>query len=288
MKYFVYKTTNIITNDYYIGKHETNNINDAYLGSGTILKLSIKKYGKENFIREILSYHSSSEDALLEEYNIISKHLGDEKCLNIVDGGGGFTSESGKRASFFARQKGHFGFLSMPKEKLQKIAKYAGKLGAKVNKNNNTGMWAMTFEQRSSWIKESNSNTTWITDGFNELRIKNNDIVPEGWVKGRTMIGSTHRTGMMSWTNGKINVFSFEQPDANFINGMTKTTPTAKMSWWNNGIINKRSFENPDGFIAGRLKWKSKTVTCPHCQKIGGETAMKRHHFENCKKRICE
>lgn len=29
--------------------------------------------------------------------------------------------------------------------------------------------------------------------------------------------------------------------------------------------------------------YKHKQVTCPHCKKTGGETSMKRWHFDNCK-----
>lgn len=35
----------------------------------------------------------------------------------------------------------------------------------------------------------------------------------------------------------------------------------------------------------GKLKPK---VSCPHCHKLGGLPAMKRHHFDNCPKKIYE
>lgn len=48
----VYITTNLKNGKKYIGSHINNNPN--YLGSGVYLKKAIKKYGKENFIRETL------------------------------------------------------------------------------------------------------------------------------------------------------------------------------------------------------------------------------------------
>lgn len=48
----IYKITNLLTNKIYIGQDSKNN--PKYLGSGKILKRAIKKYGKENFKKEVL------------------------------------------------------------------------------------------------------------------------------------------------------------------------------------------------------------------------------------------
>lgn len=53
-KYVIYKITNLLTNKSYVGKHVTKNINDKYMGSGKVLKQSLKKYGIDNFIKEII------------------------------------------------------------------------------------------------------------------------------------------------------------------------------------------------------------------------------------------
>ena len=59
---FVYKTTNLINKKIYVGVHSTDNLDDWYLGSGKRLLLAIRKYGKENFKREIISFVDSRED----------------------------------------------------------------------------------------------------------------------------------------------------------------------------------------------------------------------------------
>jgi hypothetical protein len=46
-KHYIYKITNMINQDYYIGKHTSSNIAiDKYFGSGKHLKNAIKKFGK--------------------------------------------------------------------------------------------------------------------------------------------------------------------------------------------------------------------------------------------------
>lgn len=82
----IYKTTNLINGKIYIGQDKNNN--PRYYGSGKILNLSIKKYGKENFKKEILE-ECKSEDHLNEReiywisnYNSTDRKIG----YNISDG----------------------------------------------------------------------------------------------------------------------------------------------------------------------------------------------------------
>ena len=43
MYYFIYETTNHENGKKYRGRHQTNDLNDGYLGSGTYLKKAIEK-----------------------------------------------------------------------------------------------------------------------------------------------------------------------------------------------------------------------------------------------------
>ena len=71
--HIVYKTTNKINGKFYIGLHSTNNLNDNYLGSGWVLKDAIKKYGKENFIKEILFIYDSRQLAMKKEAELVNE-----------------------------------------------------------------------------------------------------------------------------------------------------------------------------------------------------------------------
>jgi len=69
----IYKTTNKNNGKIYVGIDTKNN--PKYLGSGTILKHAIKKYGKENFYKEILdeSMTLTLDEMLNLEVNWINK-----------------------------------------------------------------------------------------------------------------------------------------------------------------------------------------------------------------------
>lgn len=69
---FIYITTNLINGKKYIGQKK--GYSDTYLGSGKVLKLAIKKYGRENFKREILDYAYSKEELNLKEDYYIHKY----------------------------------------------------------------------------------------------------------------------------------------------------------------------------------------------------------------------
>lgn len=81
MIHTLYKTTNLINQKFYIGMHSTKNKDDSYLGSGKILLLAIKKYGRSNFKKEILDTCPSREDLAKQEKEIVCEELLKIRCV---------------------------------------------------------------------------------------------------------------------------------------------------------------------------------------------------------------
>lgn len=91
--YYVYRTTNLVNGKTYIGQHKFDlNKNDNYLGSGVLISKAIKKYGKENFSRELIEVVTSKfEVNVLEKYYIAKERKLGKAEYNIADGGEGAT-----------------------------------------------------------------------------------------------------------------------------------------------------------------------------------------------------
>lgn len=87
--YTVYKITNLTNNMIYIGSHKTNNLDDGYYGSGRKISAEIKMIGKHNFAKEILSFHDSVDEMLIEEKRLVNREFIERSdTYNLIPGGG--------------------------------------------------------------------------------------------------------------------------------------------------------------------------------------------------------
>ena len=91
MKYFtVYRVVNIINGREYTGKHETDNLDDGYLGSGKRILSAVKKYGRENFRKEILHVFDNATEMNAREAEIVTEaYCAREDTYNLCLGGNG-------------------------------------------------------------------------------------------------------------------------------------------------------------------------------------------------------
>ncbi len=95
MYHYFYKITNLINNKFYYGVHNTDNLEDGYMGSGSLLHKAYKKYGIENFKKEILKYFNTIYEAFQYEHEIVNEELiNNPNCYNVQIGGKYFNTEN--------------------------------------------------------------------------------------------------------------------------------------------------------------------------------------------------
>lgn len=100
MYYTIYKTTNLINGKYYFGKHQTENLQDNYLGSGVTISEAIEKYGKVNFSKEIIHIFEDEISMNLKEIELITDAIiNDPLSYNLTGGGEGGPHFKGRHHS---------------------------------------------------------------------------------------------------------------------------------------------------------------------------------------------
>jgi hypothetical protein len=156
MFYTVYKTVNLSNGCYYLGVHKTKQSDDFYLGSGTIIKRAITKYGEDNFRKEVLFAFDTAEVAYTKERELLSTCLNDPLCYNLHEGGNGgfeFLNDSG-----LSRAKQHLALATSARMKkfytdpvFAEQMKSYGRLGNKAfNRRLNTDS-----EFAAEWLAKS-------------------------------------------------------------------------------------------------------------------------------------
>ena len=93
--YYLYQIINLINGKIYIGAHSTDNLDDGYFGSGSLLKKAIRKYGQENFVKITLYEVGCSDDLYKKEAEIVTLDFVERSdTYNLKVGGYGGTTPS--------------------------------------------------------------------------------------------------------------------------------------------------------------------------------------------------
>jgi len=202
--YIIYRVTNLINNKYYIGMHRTNDLKNGYMGSGKLIRAAIKKYGIENFKKEVLHHFDNEEEMKNKEKELV---VLEEQSYNLCPGGKGgfgyinkndlnFTYEKNKRITkgwqvtkeqlqtngrnSYKKQKDKYGenFL------IERCSKYLHLVNTEeaIKKRKETYK-KIGFQQGE---KNSQFGTFWITDGKTNKKWKDSlGNLPDGFYKGK-------------------------------------------------------------------------------------------------------
>lgn len=200
--YYIYRITNKINSKTYIGKHKYKDLNDNYKGSGKLLWRAYRKYGFENFEKEILYSHIQYKETAddMEKFAITKERALGKAEYNIADGGDGGPLYKGKQHSEEWKKimsetlKGR----KLSEEWVKKISE--SKKGRKLSEEHkrklsesHKGMEGKHHSEEAkkgkpSWNKGKklgSNGTHWYNNG--EINVKAKEC-PEGFVKGRLYI----------------------------------------------------------------------------------------------------
>jgi len=207
MYYTIYKTTNLINGKYYIGKHQTEDLDDGYMGSGNLIKRAIAKYGIENFKKEILFVFDNEQEMNDKEKELV---VVSEETYNLCPGG-----------------KGGFGYINiynphlkppiskLNEARLQKIQSNSefreimrevsrkGALASQIWKRNTEFVHPKPFlgmkhsEETKAKMSQSKKGqgsgktnsqygTMWITNGVENKKVRKDELISSDWKMGRT------------------------------------------------------------------------------------------------------
>ena len=216
MFYTIYKITNLINGKFYIGSHKTKDLNDNYMGSGKYLKHAQKKYGIENFKKEILFVFETAEEMYAKEAEIVNEDfLATENTYNLKKGGyGGFDYINANPEKFLTEKR--LNSLMKNSERLErwkrkfetdpsfreKIRNNAKKGNAAALERNPNGLFygkshsdetKKKIGEASSLHQKGEGNsqfgTRWIYSPELKIskKIKKDEVLPEGWLEGRKL-----------------------------------------------------------------------------------------------------
>lgn len=215
---YIYITTNLLNGKKYIGQHKASSFDDKYIGSGIYLNRAILKYGKINFICEILESCNTKDELNEREIYWINKFdaVSSENFYNIAIGG------TGGDLGYVANKKrsetivGHI-VSDNTKQKMSQSA-----LGHTVSKETRqklrqSNLGKKLSEETKQKIRKS-------------MKCKN--------------IGDTNGSRKPE-IREKLKLLN-----------SGKNNPNFGKHWYNNGIICVSAYMCPDGFVLGRLKKK--------------------------------
>ena len=244
MYFILYKTKNLINHKIYIGIHKSITLEfDGYYGSGILLKLAIKKYGIDNFNREILYIFSSLNEARRKEKEIVDLEFCKRNdTYNISIGGTGGNTIAGhsieqrqritNKRFITNKEKGNYVYTG------EKLRNAQSRMKKNRMQPNNKHRIHSQSSRRNMSIGKKNKKYKWITNGQESKLISEFSTVPHGWLYGRDM---NYKRFTRHSDESKKKISEKIKGDV----------------CYNNGIINlklKEGQKPPDGFVLGMIQ----------------------------------
>jgi hypothetical protein len=259
MKYAIYMVTTP-TGKVYCGKHRLKGDEKGYLGSGVLIKASVKKYGKEAHIKEQVFVSEDYDLVNKAERCIIrlAKFVYGKKCLNIQPGGDGVSSEFMVAENKRRKERGWV----YPEE--------AAKRSAEKNRgksSHNKGKIEMNKDGNRLYARQTD------IDAYQA----------QGWKIGGLPKTADHNRKNSEAHKGIVFSDDWKQHIRDAKLRESKQLSTRKAAWWASLTDEERAENNRKNSEAQK---QLPIQRCPHCgletRSVGN---LKRHHLDNCPKK---
>ena len=209
MFYTIYQITNKETGKTYIGKHQTDNLDDGYMGSGLLLKRAQEKHGLDVFEKTILHVFDNEDEMNVKEAELVTEEFcSRDDTYNLCPGGKGgwgYVNQNGlsglvsynksEKKSLDSKRTIYYGLEK--RRKIQQTIEFREKMsksrsGIKCSINGMQGkIHSKETKSKMSDAHSGKNNSQyglqWITNGLESKKIRKDDLIPDGWRKGRKM-----------------------------------------------------------------------------------------------------
>jgi group I intron endonuclease len=251
----IYKTTNLVNGKIYIG--QDSNDNPKYLGSGKILALAIKKYGTDNFKKEILERCISKEQLNVMEIYWIHKldSMNSNVGYNISIGGHGGNLGplvNKKISDSVSKLYTDPAYICNSKEFKQRLSD--SQKGRVVSEDTRIKISNAQKGDKGHWYGKANTEHSILM----KSKYKSGELTP--WNKGieydiiyKKRLSDAHK-GQVPWNKNKTNIYSDE----------TKK----KMSAAKKGIPRPGISEKLKQYYASNISSKCKSIIDTRSGKI--------------------
>ena len=247
--HYVYKITNTVNQKIYIGKRKSSvPYEDSYMGSGSQIKAAIQKYGKANFIKEILGVFKTDDEASLFESLLVTREL----------------IESG--SSYNMHEGGHGGFYhinSLPVEQRPNVLGFRRKLAnGEIRPGGDTSMFFTedSYRRIREGSKKGNEALKNLSDEAKKSKAKKisdksigskNHQYGSVWCVEESATDLSNRKKFKDIPDGYISTTEWRNKRKN------KTASSYGRHWYNDGSSNFYLYptdERIDSLYRGRLK----------------------------------
>lgn len=286
--YYIYKITNLINNKIYIGKRTCNispELDSDYLGSGKLIAKAIKKYGKNNFKKEILEICTPETINEKEKFHINQQNSTCPKIgYNLTEGGDGVGQLCSKMKTYYNNDlnkeirimnteiapegftPGRRPFLQETKNKMARKGKLNGMYGVHRFGNKNPFFGKTHTEETKQLLSNIQKDACWMINQKTQERIRvlANEQIPDGFVPVNQYNEEKHKIARQD------KMLKFKE--------MIEEKTDEKIETVEEKEILKKVWS-----IKRKNFWETQPVeTCPYCGKQGRGVGFYRWHMNNC------